>query len=230
VKLVIVLLLSSLGLAQQSATTSGPCSPISPHNAGTITINCPGIPKELSAQIITLFNRVLKNQDNSKATLAKVDECVQDVRGISTKFETKFEELREQVNGLGDTVSRTNLLARYPLGYVIFEADYKEQVFPYQSGGLEDYKIDWSVVRLIKKAPDQFMLRLPDVNKRDGTGTSAVQNGTIEGNLRVGDAGGYGHDNISVWGEILAIKDSGIVFLIGFAPMPHLPPSANPDI
>jgi hypothetical protein len=78
--------------------------------------------------------------------------------------------------------------------YVIFEADYKEQVFPYQSTGLEDYKIDWSAVRLIRDTPHHITFHLPDVNKRDGTGTSVAQGGMIEGDLKVGNGGGSGGD------------------------------------
>jgi len=200
------------------AETSGFCSPAVAGSHNHFTITCQGVSKQEIAALLK------QNQGNVKATLAKLDQCVHGVVNISAKYEA----LREQVNNLGDTVNRTNLLVRYPLGYVIFEADYKEQVFPYQSAGLEDYKIDWSVVRLIRNTPDHIRLYLPNLTTKDGK-SIAAKDGLIDGTLQVGMAGGYSDGNISVWGEILAIKDSGIVFLIGFAPPPPLPPHAKPN-
>ena len=71
-KLVVVLLFSSLVLAQQSATTSAPCSPIAPENTGTITINCPGIPKEQAQKMLSLLNKMLAKGVNTDAVLTQI--------------------------------------------------------------------------------------------------------------------------------------------------------------
>jgi hypothetical protein len=43
------------------------------------------------------------------------------------------------------------------------------------------------------------------------------------GRKKVGDLGGYFMGDVSVWGEILAIGDKGIVFLVDFERAPQMP-------
>ncbi len=78
-KLVVVLLLSSCGFAQQSSTTSGPCSPIAPNNSGSITINCPGMSKEQGKKMIDILNKILKNQIDPSVVMEKLDEILKAV-------------------------------------------------------------------------------------------------------------------------------------------------------
>src|SRR5262249_3366844 len=66
----------------QSNTTSGPCSPITANNSGSITINCQGIPSKLGNQLVELLNRVAKNQIDAEALMAKLDGCLQGVQDM----------------------------------------------------------------------------------------------------------------------------------------------------
>ena len=73
-RIVLLLFLSSVGLAQQSyTTTSGPCSPIAPNNSGSITINCPKLSKEDRDALIKRLNEVFGGDFNSiMTTLGKI--------------------------------------------------------------------------------------------------------------------------------------------------------------
>lgn len=73
-KVAVLLVLSSLALAQQSAITSAPCSPIAPDNIGTITINCSGISKEQGTKMLVILNKILANKIDSDAVIAKLNE------------------------------------------------------------------------------------------------------------------------------------------------------------
>jgi hypothetical protein len=73
---IITALLFPTFLLAQTNTTSGQCSPITPNNGGTITINCQGIPARLQGQILELLNRIAKDQTTAEAILAKVDTCI----------------------------------------------------------------------------------------------------------------------------------------------------------
>jgi hypothetical protein len=68
--------LASVAFAQQSNTTSGPCSPIAPNNSGTIRIDCQGVSPRLGAQLIEILNRIARNQLDADAVMAKLDEIL----------------------------------------------------------------------------------------------------------------------------------------------------------
>ena len=93
-------------------------------------------------------------------------------------------EIKELLKGLGDSINTSKLLAEYPLGYVIFDVNYTNEVFPYQRQGLEKYEFNWSVVRIMKNTADRIELRLPDMRLKDGT--AAVTNVVTGGRKAVG--------------------------------------------
>ncbi len=78
-RMIVLVLFSSLGIAQQSATTSGPCSPIAPNNSGSITINCPGMSKEQGQKLIDILNKILKDQLDPNVVMKKLDEILKAV-------------------------------------------------------------------------------------------------------------------------------------------------------
>ncbi len=94
-RLAIVLLFSSVGLAQQSATTSAPCSPIAPDNTGTITIKCTGLTADQAktlAGIPSLLNKILRKQETETEEItSRLDDCVEGVkaarRGIYSGYD-----------------------------------------------------------------------------------------------------------------------------------------------
>jgi len=92
-KLLGLLLFSSVAVAQQSATTTAPCSPVAPDNVGSITINCPGISKEDGRKMIAILNRILSNQINPDLVMVKLDEIRHGVSSIENKLaETEKEK------------------------------------------------------------------------------------------------------------------------------------------
>jgi len=94
-KLFAFLLFSSVAVAQQSATTSAPCSPIAPDNSGSITINCPGISKEEGRKMIAILNRILANQINPDLVMVKLDEIQHGVSSIENELAEKRKEEEE---------------------------------------------------------------------------------------------------------------------------------------
>jgi hypothetical protein len=132
----------------------------------------------------------------------------------------RLDEISRLLKNQSDAVNPQKLLAKYPLGYVIFELDYKNEVFPYQSRSiLDSYVFDWSVVRFIKNTPDQIAIRLPDARLKDGT--VAFTNAITGGKKQVGNLDGVSIGELIIWGEILAIRDKGIVFLVRFERRPQ---------
>lgn len=80
---------ASIATAQQSATTSAPCSPIAPDNSGSITINCPGISKEDGRKMLAILNRILANQIDPELVMVKLDEIQHGVSSIENQLAEK---------------------------------------------------------------------------------------------------------------------------------------------
>lgn len=112
------------------------------------------------------------------------------------------------------------LLERYPLGYVIYELGYNNHIVPYAQRKLDDYEFDWKVARILRTTDNQVEIILPNIRNRANTGarinldnstaTLRKQAGAISNLIELPDIG------ISV--EVVAVRETGIVFLIGFKP------------
>lgn len=143
------------------------------------------------------------------------DRNVVTINPDNPEYAKKLQEIADAIKAQGETISREKLLAKFPLGYVIFELDYKDEVFPYSSQVILDkYELDWSVVRFTKNTATRVRIRLPDFKRKGGGG--AVENVYIEGPKQVGNIGGPVIGGLAMLGEILAVRDKGIVFLVGF--------------
>ena len=141
---------------------------------------------------------------------------------INPDVREQLNEIQKLLQAQAGNLTPEKLLAKYPLGYVIFDLDYEDRVIPYDSKAiLANYDLDWSVVRFTKNTPTQVEIRLPDAKLKNGT--LALTNAVTGGAKRVGNLGGFGIGGLTVWGEILAIRDNGIVFLVGFDRAPELP-------
>jgi len=88
-KSLIFLLFASAAIAQQSVTTTAPCSPIAPDNNGSITINCPGMTKEDGRKMLAILNRILANQINPDLVMIKLDEIQHGVSSIEKELADK---------------------------------------------------------------------------------------------------------------------------------------------
>jgi hypothetical protein len=135
---------------------------------------------------------------------------------VTTK---RFDEIQQQLKALGESASRESLLKEYELGYVVFEIDYKNSVFPYDQQLLDQYDIDWSVVKLQLTA-NRYQLRLPNMRKK--VGGSPVISGVISGPKEVSHlSDGYFIEDLMVMARILALHENGAIFVVGLT---HTPP------
>jgi hypothetical protein len=198
------------------------------------------------AQTLHLFNKAKADTNTSQQGEPKKPEVQQSSQGANSpnivgnnntinigdpKTNAPLDKITKILKAQqGDHVSPKNLLARYPLGYTIFEVDYTNSVYPYQSHALDDWDFDWNVVTLKETkvqggAIDMLMLRLPDIRHKGG-GPSMID-ATVGQPKRIGPFGGslLRYDGVfDMKAEVLAIRDGGIVFLIGFArPAPKKP-------
>jgi hypothetical protein len=92
-KLAALLLLSSVALAQKSATTSGPCSPIASGNTGTITINCPVMSKKQEQEMVSVLNKILRDRLDPKSVMAVLNQLGAEVSHLSSLIPTTAGEL-----------------------------------------------------------------------------------------------------------------------------------------
>jgi hypothetical protein len=141
---------------------------------------------------------------------------------VNPDVRQELNEIQRLLQAQAGNLTPEKLLAKYPLGYVIFDLDYENRVIPYDSKTiLANYELDWSVVRFTKNTATQVEIRLPDAKLKNGA--MALTNAVTGGIKRVGNLGGFGIGGLMVWGEILAIRENGIVFLVGFDRAPTLP-------
>ena len=141
---------------------------------------------------------------------------------INPDVRDELSEIKRLLHAQAGDLTPRKLLAKYPLGYVIFDLDYENQVIPYDSKTILDkYDLDWSVVRFTKNTETHIEIRLPDAKTKNGD--AALTNALTGGVKKVGNLGGFGINDLLVWGEILAIGQKGIVFLVGFDRAPKLP-------
>lgn len=138
------------------------------------------------------------------------------------KVAAKLDEITKLLKEQGSRLREEELLKKYPLGYVIFDVDRSNQVFPYQAKTILDkYDIDWAGVRVEENPPGRIILHLPGLKTKDGT--TAITGVSTGGPKQIGNLGGGGVNDLLEWGEILAIGKDGIVFLVGFQQNPIVP-------
>jgi hypothetical protein len=132
----------------------------------------------------------------------------------------RLEAIEKAIKAQNPRFNEDALLKKYPLGYVIFDVDRTNQVTPYKAKDiLEKYEVDWGSVG-IQAGGGRVTLRLPSLKAKDGT--VAFTNAMTGGPLRVGNLGGASANGLTAWGEILAINNNDIVFLVGFEQLMHI--------
>jgi hypothetical protein len=142
------------------------------------------------------------------------------------RAKAQLDRIENLLRSQQDQLTPKKLLARYPLGYVIFDMDYVQQVFPYRNEALKDWTIDWNTVKLIDHGPE-VDLTLPNMRSKNG---SEFSDNTVGVPKEVGSLDRYllpvlyvrsGGDIFAIRGEILAIGKDSIVFLLGFSKRNH---------
>lgn len=134
------------------------------------------------------------------------------------KAKVQLDRIENLLRDQQDQLTPKKLLAKYPLGYVIFEADYSQQVFPYHSEALEGWSFDWTVVKLIDHG-SELELRLPNIRPSSNPKGMIMVNSSMGLYKVVGplDIILMKYDHVVLQGEILAITNDGVVFLFGFS-------------
>jgi hypothetical protein len=139
------------------------------------------------------------------------------INSSDPKILLRLEEIKKLLEDRqGLKASSDQLLKRYPLGYVIFDVENVKSVLPYRNEIAKTWHIDWSVVEIQDETKDGFWLRLPDMRNKNGVGSFL--------NSRVGVPKRVGpfpqtimrQGSVDLKGEILAINEGRIVFLLGF--------------
>jgi hypothetical protein len=145
-------------------------------------------------------------------------------------IKARLEEIKQLLLAQqGERVDQDKLLAKYPLGYVIFDIDLQSgnptsmrpSVLPYETHS--PWEFDWSPVRLKEEkidGKDLVSLTLPTIREKSGHGLFMYGDNSITGLKRAGPFAGGGSvlesGNVAMKINILAIREDGIVFLIGF--------------
>jgi hypothetical protein len=141
------------------------------------------------------------------------------------KINAKLDEIKRLILAQqGNKAAPEKLLDRYPFGYVIYDIDNMNSVLPYRNEALTNWRIDWSVAKIQEKSPAQIIVTAPGMYMRDSRSNVSLDGISIVISKEVGPF----HKNFlktgsfEITGEIMAIRDKGIVFLIGVRP-----PSVN---
>lgn len=144
------------------------------------------------------------------------------INNADPSISQKLDKLLKLAEKQGSSIEPDKLLAKYPLGYVIFDIDKRNEVFPYATQSLlENWDFDWSAVKIREVRfdnQDEVVITMPTINPKSGHGEHFNGVG-IQVPKRVGPIG------VIIWrsatfdmkAEILSIRPDGIVFLLGFA-------------
>lgn len=115
-------------------------------------------------------------------------------------------------------VTPTNLLEKYPLGYIIFDVDRQSGVFPYETKYLmKDWSVDWNGVHLTDTGNGNITLIVPRIENKIHDIVIGEMDVTIQKKAGF-KAYLFSTPTFEVPIEILAVTKSGAVVLIGFAP------------
>jgi hypothetical protein len=137
-----------------------------------------------------------------------------------TLTETRLGNIEKVIKGIGETYTREALLKKYPMGYVVFDLEYTNSVFPYDQKLPDGFELDWKGVGFTAITKDSYELRLPSVSK---DGQKFLGNPIVSGPKQADGLGnGFAFGDTLVVAEILAITERGMVFVIGFKQVPGI--------
>ena len=68
-----------------------------------------------------------------------------------------------------DDLTPAKLLAKYPLGYVIYDINYQNSVFPYQTKVFDKWNFDWSTAKVTTSPDGLLLVTLPDMTSKSGS-------------------------------------------------------------
>jgi hypothetical protein len=131
----------------------------------------------------------------------------------------------------GYEYSRTEpLLSEFPLGYVIFETDSVTQaVMPLEvRDGLENFKVNFSTVRVLENTPTQITLQLPSILSKNSEPAFGMREGTVSGDKismqRVGTGYGFfdGKEHVFAMVRVQKYEGNKITWVVGLVRVPEV--------
>ncbi|HLY42488.1 MAG TPA: hypothetical protein VKR52_14835 [Terracidiphilus sp.] len=198
--------LSSQNAKTGNANVKGDCNITTTGSNNYIVVKgCSGLPESTRKQITEILNSQKKNQKENEE---KFEELLKRFDRVSTYFQ--------------DTDQSKRLSAEYPLGYVIFDIDHTDAVFPYPVHGLEGFTFEWGTAAMMENTPDLVTIRLPDLYLESmriaflRNSVSWVTPPFENKAIRAYAVNSGGH-TVVVNCEILSKTDKGVVFVIGIA-------------
>lgn len=151
------------------------------------------------------------SENNRKNEQVKHEEEMQKLQSelkqlISNEFSNLPASLSAKINF-------SKYLTKYPEGFAIFQLGTYTPILPLYSNLSDNYIIEWISAKITKNTNTEIELQLPNILTKDNS--IKITGGITGGKKKVGNLGGYLFNDITIWGEILEINPSNIVFLIG---------------
>ena len=167
----------------------------------------------LNVWIQIQFGASKKLQEQS---LGKQNEISQQWKDILRQQEDIKNILLTKMNKI-ESDNYTELIAKYPLGYVLFSIDHRNIIIPNSSVLLKDYEIDWNSAKILSISEDEISIRLPTIIQTKKN--ISLFEVTFVGKRIIGV---FDHPmNImgtKIVAELLEDTKEGIIALIGFKP------------
>lgn len=139
------------------------------------------------------------------------------------RYKSQLDRIEKILKTQQDSLAPDKLLARYPLGYVIFDVSEQKTVFPYQAKGvLANWTIDWgtfSYKEIHTSQGEAVEFTPPNILYTDGHSGVDVHNNIMGCYIKIGPCGGaiLAAGGVRMRTEILSTNPRGTVFLFGFS-------------
>jgi len=157
------------------------------------------------------------NNSPNTAIIGNNNTVTYSINSSDPRVIAKLDEIKKLIQQQrGNDAKPSELLKRYPLGYVVFDIDQQSSVFPYATQSLlSEWDFDW---RAVKIKEDQGMLFITFPSMFSKSKQFSIVGGSIGAPKKVGPFDGifFRSPDMSLKSEILAIRPNGIIFLIGF--------------
>jgi hypothetical protein len=166
------------------------------------------------------------NQGDSNTNLnAPNNQGVIIIERSDPKAKSQLARIEKLLKTQQNNLTPDKLLSKYPLGYVIFDVNYQNEVFPYQTRGeIEKWHLDWNSFSY-SVTNDSLSFSPPTFTYQDsgGVGLKAFDN-TFRCRKVVGQlCGSYTVNNVRMLSEILAVHSDVVVLIFGFKKMSAQP-------
>jgi hypothetical protein len=139
------------------------------------------------------------------------------------KIAAKLDEITRLLKAQGGRTAPEKLLAKYPLGYIIFDIEHENAVFPYRTHAFDNWGFDFTNVKVINSMADRVTIQMPDIYPKAGRSGPRIISPMITTPKKVGPFSVryiFSDRDIALTGEVLAVKDGSMVFILGFVPAP----------